>query len=129
MHAMLSYCIDDIKYRITDNMKIIVILILYFVIENLILLNGYLASRKWGSWVKSRRNRTSTCAVWIVLSRSSSCWHALVILLSTRNFGGECPFSAKDMTIHEAIETLNDFCLGWLQLWLMGFLYIKDSFT
>lgn len=26
-----------------------------------------------------------------------------------------CPFSAKDMTIPEAIETLNDFCLGiWL---------------
>lgn len=45
----------------------------------------------------------------------------LADMLQLYNFRPEilevnCPFSAKDMTIPEAIETLNDFCLGWLQL-------------
>lgn len=51
---------------------------------------------------------------------------ALADMLQLYNFRPEilevkCPFSAKEMTIPEAIEKLNDFCLGWLQIWLMFF--------
>lgn len=96
-------------------MKIFVILILYFVIENSILLNRYLASRKWGSWIKSGIVRQPALFGY--------CYQDPVLanMLQLYNFRPEilevkCPFSAKDMTIPEAIENLNHFCLGWLQL-------------
>lgn len=113
---MLSYCIDDIKYRITDNMKIIVILILtlslkvqYCLIGIWLHENGVLGSRPDG--IVRQPALFGYCYQDPVLADMLQLYNFRPEILEVK-----CPFSAKDMTIPEAIETLNEFCLGWLQL-------------